>query len=260
MQVRILWDVPESVVMNVNDVIKVPYTTRPHMMRNDGAVFNRIPELRYLREKKQMLSEYGSDLYGQQDNSIVRRASLHLGLGDIDSIVELASHLEEDVAILHRGVLSAICFCFPSSWVPSQRVGRSLEEIHGPVADGDHLRSASARIAKTISDPTLGSFKRYVWTISRVPHLSNHPKVVDKYRDAVIEIDNLFFRTEIQTTQPLSDGDTCVFFVKVDVVPLKDVWSNHSTLILESINSMSDTILTYKNLHDIKNCLNSMRV
>jgi len=40
----------------------------------------------------------------------------------------------------------------------------------------------------------------------------------------------------------------------VDVVPLKDVWDE---IILESINSMSEDVINYKNLSEIKKFLNS---
>ena len=47
---------------------------------------------------------------------------------------------------------------------------------------------------------------------------------------------------------------TFQFLVKVDVVPLKDIWDE---VILESINSMSEDVLNYKNLTEIKKFLNS---
>ena len=42
-------------------------------------------------------------------------------------------------------------------------------------------------------------------------------------------------------------------FIKVDVLPLSQVWDKR---ILESINSMTDNVLKYKGLEQIKELLN----
>jgi hypothetical protein len=94
------------------------------------------------------------------------------------------------------------------------------------------------------------SFRRHVWTVTNNPHLSNHPSTrIDTVPQSM---DDLYFRWETQTTARV-DNDTSLFFVKVDVVPLREVWDQR---ILDSINSMTDTVLTYKNLHHIKKLLN----
>ena len=68
--------------------------------------------------------------------------------------------------------------------------------------------------------------------------------------------DNLYFRVETQTSAPIDD-ETSIFFIKIEVLPLKEVWSKN---ILESINSMSDNILNYKGLVEIKDLLNRMKL
>ena len=70
-------------------------------------------------------------------------------------------------------------------------------------------------------------------------------------------INDLYFRTETQTTVGVG-GDICLFFVKVDMHPLQQVWDDavKRQMIVESINSMSDAVLTYKNLNLIKEIIN----
>ena len=67
------------------------------------------------------------------------------------------------------------------------------------------------------------------------------------------DFENLYFRLETQISTPL-DEFSSLFLVKVDVVPLKNVWDE---VILESIHSMSEDVLNYKNLSEIKKFLNS---
>jgi hypothetical protein len=88
-----------------------------------------------------------------------------------------------------------------------------------------------------------------------LPGLSQHPGY---QRPVATGIDDLFFRTETQTTVGIA-GDCCLFFVKVDMHPLSMVWEDESkrALLLESINSMTVSTLDYKNLHEVKAILNS---
>lgn len=233
------------------DFVKTPYLTGPNMIRNNGPVFISSPNQNIIKQKKIELEKYNTDLWAQlpKSESSVWRASEFCGVYS-DNIVDLALRLEEDVAVMYQGKLEAICFCFPSGFKPSDRIGMPLAEIHRPVADGDMLVRASPGIARVMCEKP--SFKRYVWTITVNSDLSNHPK---NKKDIIPKtIDDLYFRYETQTTASI-DHETSLFFVKVDVVPLKSVWCNK---ILESLNSMSDAVLTYKNLHHTKELLNRL--
>ncbi len=232
------------------DFIKVPYTTGPNMIKNTGPVFISSPNQEIIQKKKQEIEKYGKDLYSQlpESNKIIAQAAEYCNVYS-DNILDLALRLEEDVAVMHQGKLAAICFCFPSGFVPSERVGMLLGDIHRPVADGEMLVKASPGIARVMTEQP--SFRRWVWTVTNNPNLSNHP--LTKLDTVPQSIDDLYFRWETQTTARV-DKETSLFFVKVDVVPLKQVWNKR---ILESINSMSDAVLEYKNLHHIKKLLNT---
>lgn len=243
------------------DYIKTPYTTRPNMTRWTGPAFNTSPSNFYLEQKRQELIERQTDLYAttyEADiNGLVRRANEYCSRPAHFSLVQLALTLEEDIAIMYKGMLAAICFCFPSSWIPRERIGLQLGEIHKPVADGEVLVKMSSRLAETMSDVEQGSFRRHVWTVTTSSTLSNHP--AKKENKTAQSIDDLYFRSETQTTVPLGDGISSLFFVKVEVVPLADIWADNKEQILDSINSMSDSIIEYKNLKDIKELLNTLR-
>lgn len=224
------------------------------MKRNTDFVFNKNPSLYYKQQKHLELLAYNQDLYATttecHQQQLVQQAAVYCG-HKTDSIVDLALHLEEDIAIMSNGVLQAICFCFPSSWIPAERIGMVLTDIHTPVADGEKLRAMSQRIAETMADSKQGSFRRWVWTITNSGELSQHPNRKSKLIPT--SIDELYFRMETQTTAPLGDGISSLFFVKVDTCPLSELWydQNKKERIWDSINSMSDAVLTYKNLHNI---------
>lgn len=232
------------------DFVKTPYTTGPNMVRNTGPVFISPPDQKIIQSKKLELERYSTDLWAQSEHveKIISKAAEYCNVYT-DNIVDLALRLEEDIAVMYQGRLAAICFCFPSGFKPAERVGMLLGDIHKPVADGEMLVRASPGITRVMCEQP--SFRRYVWTITANPDLSNHP---DNHKNTIpVSIDDLYFRYETQTTARV-DNDTSLFFVKVDVVPLRNVWNQK---ILDSINSMSDAVLEYKNLHYIKKLLNT---
>ena len=246
--------------MPIEFPVRVPYTTAPNMVRNTSTVIVRDPNLAYIRQKQQELAKYGNELWAEMPGvgPLIRKATQELGLVETSSIVNFALQIEEDVAVMHQGRLQAICFCFPSSWIPRERIGQTLTDIHGPVADGNRLRQMSQRIAETMADPGQGSFRRHVWTIANSGELSQHPR--NKSDLVPADIDDLWFRLETQTTHPVGDGLTSLFFVRVETEPLSTIWSDleKRNTLRSSINSMTDSVLTYKNLHHIKNLLNTL--
>ena len=244
--------------------VTVPYSTSPTMAANNGPLYLPVDSLDWMTSKLQELDYWGADLYGSRRPDLVARAASVLGLQsrdefgrarEITDIVELALNFREDIAIMHRGRLEAICFCYPSLWIPGQRVGWTLEEIHGPVADGDLLRKMSQRITEVLATK---SMRRYIWTLSTTGALSNHPKMSKPQVTENTTIRDLYFRMETQTTLPLGDGESSIFFVRVDTCPLQELWQDEHKrqTIVKSVDSMTDNVLQYKELVEIKKVLN----
>lgn len=244
--------------MPIEFPVRVPYITAPNMVRNTGSIISKEPRLDYIRQKNLELTRYGNDLWAELpgSNLLIQQATQKLGLVETSSIVNFALQIEEDVAVMHHGRLVAICFCFPSSWIPRDRIGQTLTDIHGPVADGDRLRQMSQRIAETMANTAQGSFRRHVWTVSNSGELSQHPAT--KSNTVPVGIDDFWFRLETQTTMPLGDGASSVFFVRVETEPLSAIWSDleKRNTLMDSINSMTDAVLDYKHLHHVKELLN----
>jgi hypothetical protein len=238
--------------------VKAPYTVSADIVKYSGDAFNKHPDPSYLLQKKRELDAIGHELTATTDQAmpLVKTMGKYCGLNNATDIRSIALACEEDIAILYKGQLVSICFCFPSGFVPAQKLGESFFGLHLPVADGDNLRASSEKVTAIISrDGAL--FRRHVWTVTSLPGLSQHPSY---QRPAAAGIDDLYFRTETQTTVGIA-GDGCLFFVKVDMHPLALVWNDQSKrgLLLESINSMTAATLEYKNLHQVKKILNTHR-
>ena len=71
-------------------------------------------------------------------------------------------------------------------------------------------------------------------------------------------LNDLTFRVEHERTLTV-DKDTAAFFIDVEVMPLSTIFhlkEEYRSLIKDSINSMSENILAYKNLKEVKEMIN----
>ena len=91
--------------------------------------------------------------------------------------------------------------------------------------------------------------------ISPLGSLSNHPSYT---RPNFNKLDDLYFRVEHERTLTV-DKDTAAFFIDVEVHPLSAIFhlkNEYRDLIKDSINSMTENILAYKNLEEVKEMIN----
>ena len=233
--------------------VKVPYTVGPDIAKYEGAAFNAHPDPIYLFEKKKELAINELQICGSISAEHLHHFNTFCGFDVNTTLPEICTQLEEDVAILKDGFLQSIGFCFPSGFYPTKKLGLSFFDMHLPVGDGDTLRKSSEKVSALISKKD-AMFRRHVWTLTSLPSLSQLPSYTKPVPQT---IDDLYFRTETQTTVGI-DGSICLFFVKVDMHPLQQVWEDPSKRqrIVESINSMSEAVLEYKNLAEIKSIVN----
>ena len=233
------------------DYVKTPFTNNPSMQKYSGPLLKKDPRKMYLDEKLLQISTYGGDLYGEseifRDSKLIELVCNKLGISLQKSLKDLSLLIEEDIAVMHNGKLEGISFCFPSGWIPSKAIGEDFIFLHNPVADNDLLIKSAEKLTKYMYKNTI---RRWVWNITTINGLSNHPKVS---RPLFNSIKDLYFRVETQISTPL-DEETNLFLVSVEVVELERIWDEK---ILKSLNSMSENVLEYKQLTSIKNYLNS---
>lgn len=169
------------------------------------------------------------------------------------TIIEMGMQLSEDIVVMIDGRMKACFFAFPSGWSPHEKKGMTLTEIHAPVADGKELREQSERISNVMHGGN-GPWYRYVWTIAQSEALSIHP---DYPRPRAETIDDLWFRYEYQTFDTVVEGSVSVFLVKTTTVPFLKYCDTKEKreIVKRVINSMSEDVLSYKGLHEVKRIL-----
>ena len=234
------------------DFVKTPFTNNPSMVRYEGIPYNKNPNQYYIKQKKKELKHNKEKLIGESklstDIELKKLVTTYIQVEKSLSLEELTLVLEEDFAVMHKGKMELASVCFPSGWIPTNKLGKNLSTIHKPVADNDQLIKSSKKLSEYMYKQ---SIRRWVWTITTYPELSNFPGFE---KPKVSKLENLYFRVETQTSVPLND-ETSLFLIKVEVVPLSKIWN---IKILESINSMSENVLNYKDLLQIKKLLNTI--
>ena len=250
--------------MNIKEIVQTPYTTSPRFTPIDSVKFKD-----YLQEAfEERLNEYNTllgDMSFESDlaveKKLVKKTSEAMNEPFQDGsfpepyhdIIEMGLEIPDDVIIMHKGKVEAAFVAMASSWNPRTVQGKTLEEVHQPVADNEMLLRASNGIWRSMTSGK--SFHRYVWGISPLKSLSNHPR---HKKPSFKSLNDLYFRIEHERTLTV-DEDTAAFFIDVEVMPLSTVFhlkQEYKGLIKDSINSMSENLLAYKNLEEVKEMIN----
>lgn len=230
--------------------IDVPYRMRPNMRllgENEPITYQDQDYDFFIEQKRKIMAQ----AYGNNWNYNLRYKVLNYL--QCNTMEEAILKYQEDFVVFapdmkDRLSMQMASVCFPSGWDPVSKINKSFAEIHEPVADNEMLIKASNHIATMITQK--GPFTRSVWTVTNSPHLVMTR--ADNQRSWNKEgVENMWYRAERQVTVPLNDF--ALFFVRTYIVPLSSLDTNK---IKESVNTMTDEVLSYKDLHHVKGVLN----
>lgn len=176
----------------------------------------------------------------------------------------LALSVQEDLVIMRlrdeQDDAEALQVCFPSHWNPAEKAGQSFAQIHRPVAHSASLVAASSNVMRALVNK--GPFVRFVWSIVSNESLSQNP-ALPTYRKPLTTaelqepehlIQRLFFRVERQTTYPLADLQRSLFTIRIFRTSLREALctQERKDVLEQSLLSMDDELLAYKNLTDLR--------
>ncbi len=150
--------------------------------------------------------------------------------------------------MLRAAVLSVAA---PSGWDPAGVVGLDFARIHRPVPEAALIQSAAVPLSRLMLDGAV--WRRFVWTLSETPELSQHP--ADQTPGSASGLDEIYFRSERQLLVPLPGHNAVIFLIRVFVAPLSEVLSvdpARAGLLRQSLQSMSPAVLSYKRLAQVK--------
>lgn len=142
------------------------------------------------------------------------------------ALVTAARLVQEDLCILQKPegaeehVLTAAVLCFPASWTLSEKIGRPLGAIHGPVASYD--AGMAARVQRMFDALAPG---RALWRqnalLYAAPDLHQPRTEADPRAEA--HLDRPYLRSERQALLHLPRTGAILFSIHTYVVPVADL-------------------------------------
>jgi dimethylamine monooxygenase subunit A len=167
--------------------------------------------------------------------------------------IELA--FEDDFAVLDGAstTLPWLCVCVPSHWAPEEKLGLPFHGVHAPVADNQVLLAAGRQLVQLVTGGE--RFERFVWTLTPSGRHDQHPVRQPRMPwpampDPEAFARSCYLRSERQTFFPIPGSTQAVFTIRVMLQPLAEaiITGEHAQRLHDSLASMTDAVLAYKNL------------
>ena len=169
------------------------------------------------------------------------------------NLQELAMQLNEDI-VIHcldekRDWMAAGHVCFPSGWLPEEKVGKSFQEIHADIP-GMRLENSRKLVEAMINS---SPYERYVWGVYFEERINGHPYWPKKRFD--IHNPQVFIRWERQSIIGFPAHSAALFVIgqnlipetQIDILPLMTALSRMTTeqRVYKGINEDFDDLMRY---------------
>ena len=170
------------------------------------------------------------------------------------TLLALGEFWETDYLLLKAEVAGEIllnggCLCFPSSWRLSDKIGKPIEFIHGPVPGlNSSIGGAVHRFLAGLK-PGAASL-RHNWGLARSPELNHHPDRHPARLDAGVGMDEVWLRVEHQALVALPESGGILFGIRVVNHPLAEVCTARDARVrlCRALETMPESMAVYKGL------------
>ena len=141
------------------------------------------------------------------------------------------------------------CLCFPSSWRLSDKVGKPIQFIHGPVPKLNQSIGQGIHKFLAALKPGIASL-RHNWGLARSPELNQHPDRAIPRLDAGVSADEVWLRVEHQALVALPKSRGILFGIRVVNHPLSEVKSDSvaAARLCRALETMPEEMARYKGL------------
>lgn len=163
-------------------------------------------------------------------------------------LVAASRLVQEDLCVLVKSDtwrLEAASVCFPSRWFLPSKIGRTMDEIHGPVPGYEQqLASPTNALFDRLNGEK--SYWRLNWTLIDNAEL-HQPKSIRKEPSG--HLSDWFFRVERQTLRFIPDSRGILFTIRNYVAPASELareYENFTDDLLRSIESAPPAMREYK--------------
>ena len=232
---------------------KKGYSVLPQLSRlGKGKIFQVTlkDQMQFLEAKREAVEfqspfqehEMNEDIYETICSFIVKNYPFRLD--EPHTFSSIAMQIQEDIAIMRvkdeREWLAATHICFPSSWLPEDKIGRSFAEIHAPVPR-INLSRGRKMVGAIINR---GPFERFVWSPVFEDRINFHPRTPKKKFDP--QNPTVFVKVERQLTVGFPEHNAFLFVMRQHLI--RDEIDNHA--LAESLKSMTEEQRIYKGISE----------
>jgi hypothetical protein len=173
------------------------------------------------------------------------------------TIHDVGAGLEPDVLFLSRDDVGEFrlrggALCFPTAWALEEKIGLTLEAIHGVVPGlNGALGAPISRFLSRLKPPT--SLIRENWGISASDELNRHPSRRLAAPAPPADLAHLYLRIEEQMFLALPNTGGVVFGIRIENHRLDQVTSDTAILkgLIRALVTMPHPIVVYKGLEPV---------
>lgn len=162
---------------------------------------------------------------------------------DKAAFLDLVMKVQEDIAVHmidgNKDWLAMAHVCFPSGWLPEEKIGRPLEEIHRPIP-GMNLANSRKLVEAMVKS---GPFERHVWSVIFEDRINGHPRMPKLSFDP--KNPRVFVKVERQVTWGLPKYNAAVFILRQHIIPEHEI---DKLSLAKAIFGMTEEQKAYKGL------------
>lgn len=173
-----------------------------------------------------------------------------------EQLLELGRSLEPDLLFLSQDAqgefrLAAGALCFPTGWALEEKLGHTLEEIHGVVPGLNAALGASIQQFLSRLRPGI-AYLRHNWGIAATDELNLHPARGVAALQPPVELKKLWLRIEYQALLALPESRGIVFGIRIANHRLDEVAAGPARPGLRrALQTMPSELAAYKRIDGI---------
>ena len=180
---------------------------------------------------------------------IRREANVNVAPKDDEALWQASLGVADDLVVMlpddhGRYRLAAASLCSPTDWLLEEKLGLTMEEVHGPIPRlnneiGEQIDRFFARL------PSKRSVQRFNWSI--MPH----PNYLSReHWDIASEADDLWYRAERQSLCRLPKTGAIAFTIRVHICALESLAGVDGALesLWQAVADAPEDVQRYKGL------------
>lgn len=180
------------------------------------------------------------------------------GVRETATVAELGGALEPDYLLLApdaagRFRLRGGALCFPTGWALEEKLGETIDFIHGVVpglnpALGAQIHQFLARLKPG------AAFLRHNWGLAASAELNLHPARGLAAPTLPVSLERLWLRVEHQALLALPQTGAVVFGIRIALHRVDDVARDPSLKrgLVRALETMPTELVAYKRLEDVR--------